>query len=50
MIHLLADLFLYSYENECLDNMIRSGHKTLTWSFNLLGVPKKVFLFNLIDY
>ena len=23
---LLADLFLYSYENEFLDNMIRSGH------------------------
>ena len=22
---LLADLFLYSYENECLDNMIRPG-------------------------
>ena len=24
---LLADLFLYSYENEFLDNMIRSGHR-----------------------
>ena len=24
---LLADLFLYSYENEFLDNIIRSGHK-----------------------
>ena len=23
---LLADLFLYSYENEFLDNMIKSGH------------------------
>ena len=26
---LLADLFLYSYENEFLDNMIKSGHKRL---------------------
>ena len=26
---LLADLFLYSYENEILDNMIRSGHRDL---------------------
>ena len=26
---LLADLFLYSYENEILDNMIRSGHRRL---------------------
>ena len=26
---LLADLFLYSYENEFLDNMIRSGHRNL---------------------
>ena len=24
---LLADLFLYSYEKEFLDNMIRSGHR-----------------------
>ena len=32
---LLADLSLYSYENECLDNMIRSGHRRLTMSFNL---------------
>ena len=32
---LLADLFLYSYENEFLDNMIRSGHWRLTRSFNL---------------
>ena len=32
---LLADLFLYSYENECLDNMIRSGHRRLTRWFNL---------------
>ena len=32
---LLADLFLCSYENEVLDNMIRSGHKRLARSFNL---------------
>ena len=31
---LLADLFLYSYENEFLDNMIRSGHMRLARSFN----------------
>ena len=31
---LLADLFLYSYENKCLDNMIRSGHSRLARSFN----------------
>ena len=30
----LADLFLYSYENEFLDNMIRSGHRRLAWSSN----------------
>ena len=32
---LLADLFLYSYENEFLDNMIRSGQRRLARSFNL---------------
>ena len=32
---LLGDLFLYSYENEFLDNMIRSGHRRLARSFNL---------------
>ena len=32
---LLADLFLYSYENEFLDNMIRRGHRRLARSFNL---------------
>ena len=32
---LLADLSLYSYENEFLDNMIRSGPRRLTRSFNL---------------
>ena len=31
---LLADLFLYSYENEFLDNMIKS-HRRLAKSFNL---------------
>ena len=32
---LLADLFLYSYESEFLDNMIRGGHRKLAGSFNL---------------
>ena len=32
---LLADLFFYSYENEFLDNMIRSGYRRLARSFNL---------------
>ena len=32
---LLADLFLYTYGNEFLDNMIRGGHRRLTRSFNL---------------
>ena len=32
---LLADLFLYSYENEFLDNIIRSGHRRPVRSFNL---------------
>ena len=32
---LLADLFLYSYENEFPDNLIRSGHRRLARSFNL---------------
>ena len=32
---LLADLFLYSYESEFLDNMIRSGQKELPRSFKL---------------
>ena len=32
---LLADLFLYSNENEFLDNMTRSGHRRLARSFNL---------------
>ena len=32
---LLADLFLYSYENEFLNKMIRSDHMRLARSFNL---------------
>ena len=32
---LLADLFLYFYESDFLDNMIRSGHRKLARSFNL---------------
>ena len=32
---LLAGLFLYSYENKFLDNMIRSGHRRLGRLFNL---------------
>ena len=32
---LLAELFLHSYENEPLDNMIRSGQRRLARSFNL---------------
>ena len=32
---LLADLLLYSYENEFLNNMIRKGHMRLAMSFNL---------------
>ena len=32
---LLAGLFLYSYERDFPDNMIRSGHRKLATSFNL---------------
>ena len=32
---LLADLFLYSYENKFQGNMIRGGYKRLARSFNL---------------
>ena len=32
---LLAELFLYSYESEFSDNMIRGGHRKLARSFNL---------------
>ena len=31
----LADLFLYSYKSEFLDNVIRSGHRRLSRSFSL---------------
>ena len=31
---LLADLFLYSYDNEFLNNIIRNGHRRLARSFN----------------
>ena len=31
---LLADLFLYSYESEFLDSLVRSGHRRLARSFN----------------
>ena len=34
-VPLLSDLFLYSYDSELLDNMIRSGHRRLARSFNL---------------
>ena len=34
-VPLLADLFLYSYENDFLDSMIESGHKRFARSFNL---------------
>ena len=32
---LLADLFLYSYENEFLDRLIKEGKKRLARKFNL---------------
>ena len=51
---LLADLFLYSYENEFLDNMIRSGHRRLARSFNLYyGYTDGLIVFNnnkFLDY
>ena len=31
----LADLFLYSYESEFLDSLVRSGHRKLDRSFDL---------------
>ena len=37
---LLADLFIYSYESEFVDNMIRSGHRKLARSFNLLPIHR----------
>ena len=32
---LFADIFIYSYENEFIDNMIRSDHRRLARLFNL---------------
>ena len=32
---LLADLFLYSYKSECLNSLVRNGHRRLATSFNL---------------
>ena len=32
---LLADLFLYSYESDFLDSLVRSGHRRLARSFSL---------------
>ena len=32
---LLADLFLYSSENECLDKLIKEGKRKLARKFNL---------------
>ena len=34
---LLADLFLYSYESDFLDNLIQSGHRRLARSFKAVG-------------
>ena len=50
---LLADLFLYSYENEFLDDMIRSGHRRLARSFNLCYRYIDLIVFNnkkFLDY
>ena len=35
MLRYLANFFLHSYENEFLDNMIRSGHRRHVRPFNL---------------
>ena len=35
MLHYLLNFFIFSYKNEFLDNMIRSGHRRLARSFNL---------------
>ena len=34
-VPLLADLFLYSYENEFLDKLIKEGKRKLARKFNL---------------
>ena len=39
---LLADLFLYSYESEFLDNLVRSGHRRLARSFATVAVQVAV--------
>ena len=41
---LLADLFVYSYENEFLDSKIRSGHRRHARSFNLCYRYTDVFI------
>ena len=33
--HILADLFLYSYENEFIDKLIKEGKRKLARKFNL---------------
>ena len=44
---LLADLFLYSYENESFDNVIRSGQRRLARPFNLCyRYTDNLFVFN----
>ena len=51
---LLADLFLYSYENGFLGSVIRSGHRRLAGSFNLCcGCVGGLVVFNnkkFLDY
>ena len=51
---LLADLLLYSYENEFLENMIRSGHGRLARFLNLCyRYIDDLFVFNnkkFLDY
>ena len=49
---LLADLFLYSYENEFLDNVIRSGHIRLARSLNICYMDNLIVFNNkkFLDY
>ena len=51
---LLADIFPHSYENEFLDNMIRSGHRRLARSFKFCyGYVDDLIVFNdkkFLDY
>ena len=37
---LLADLFLYSYKSEFLDNMTSNGHRKLARSFSVLPIHR----------